>query len=292
MDDQLNTFIAVADQRSFNRAANQLFISAPAVIKQINALEERIKVRLFNRSHSGVTLTKVGEAFYQDATKLVSAYQDSINRAQNLEHDQLTLKVGVGPLAAGMGTGQLWQDVCAKLPNLTLKFIPCSCSLGSFNEFLNAINQDFDLVASIYDDHLLAKFHLQATPLDETPVKISVPMQNPLSQKNRLTLADLAGQTVAITKQGEFACFDQARELIEAAGGATIQDLSGIDVGALNQCVANNWLLVSAEDWQSAHPMLAAKEVDWNCQVPLGLIYGAQHSPVVDRVLAVVQELE
>ena len=81
MDDQLKIFVAVANNHSFNKAANQLFISAPAVIKQINALENSIKVQLFNRTHNGVFLTKAGESFYQDATKLIAAYDQSINRA-------------------------------------------------------------------------------------------------------------------------------------------------------------------------------------------------------------------
>lgn len=40
INDQLTTFIAVAESKSFNKAASQLFISAPGVIKQINALEK------------------------------------------------------------------------------------------------------------------------------------------------------------------------------------------------------------------------------------------------------------
>lgn len=84
MNDQLTTFISVAESKSFNKAANQLFISAPAVIKQINALEKNIHVTLFNRTHSGVSLTPAGESFYQDAKKLVAAYTKSINHAQDL----------------------------------------------------------------------------------------------------------------------------------------------------------------------------------------------------------------
>ena len=58
MDDQLKTFIAVADNHSFNKAASQLFISAPAVIKQINTQEKNIKVTLFNRTHNWVKIKK------------------------------------------------------------------------------------------------------------------------------------------------------------------------------------------------------------------------------------------
>ena len=57
---QLETFIKVADAGSFNKAAEQSFITATAVIKQINLLETALGVALFDRTHRGLTLTKAG----------------------------------------------------------------------------------------------------------------------------------------------------------------------------------------------------------------------------------------
>lgn len=51
-----------AEEGSFSKAAEALFISAPAVIKQINLLEARLNVRLFERTHRGLQLTKAGES--------------------------------------------------------------------------------------------------------------------------------------------------------------------------------------------------------------------------------------
>ncbi len=45
---QLDTFLKVADAGSFNKAAEELFISPPAVIKQINLLEASLSLRLFD----------------------------------------------------------------------------------------------------------------------------------------------------------------------------------------------------------------------------------------------------
>jgi DNA-binding transcriptional LysR family regulator len=285
MDDQLKIFVAVANNHSFNKAANQLFISAPAVIKQINALENSIKVQLFNRTHNGVFLTKAGESFYQDATKLIAAYDQSINRAQDLSSEKQTLKIGAGPLATGTGTTNLWLEIGRKNPNLVFQFIPCSCSLGSFNEFLASINKDFDLVSSIYDLNLLKKYNLEATELDITPLKISVPIQNPLAKKEKLAISDLENQTVALPIKGEFTSFDHARDLLSKNAKIRIQNISGFDMNVLNSCVKNDWLLCSADDWQTAHPMLKAKNVDWDCSVPFGLVYGKKHNAAVSEVL-------
>ena len=55
---QVKTFITVADAGSFNKAAEQLFVSSTAIIKQMNLLEDHLEVRLFHRSHKGLSLDR------------------------------------------------------------------------------------------------------------------------------------------------------------------------------------------------------------------------------------------
>ena len=62
---QLETFLTVAEAGSFNKAAEKLYISPPAVIKQINLLERDLDLRLFLRTHRGLQLTKAGQSLYR-----------------------------------------------------------------------------------------------------------------------------------------------------------------------------------------------------------------------------------
>ena len=68
---QLDTFIQVADAGSFSKAAEALFISSTAVMKQINLLEGSLEVQLFNRTPRGLTLTNAGKSYYQDAKYMI-----------------------------------------------------------------------------------------------------------------------------------------------------------------------------------------------------------------------------
>ena len=68
---QLETFLRVADAGSFNKAAEESYITPTAVIKQINLLEESLGVKLFDRSHRGLQLTKAGRSMYQDAKYII-----------------------------------------------------------------------------------------------------------------------------------------------------------------------------------------------------------------------------
>ena len=73
---QLETFLRVADAGSFNKAAEESYITPTAVIKQINLLEESLGVKLFDRSHRGLTLTKAGRSMYQDAKYIIRYCRD------------------------------------------------------------------------------------------------------------------------------------------------------------------------------------------------------------------------
>ena len=61
---QLETFLRVADAGSFNRAAEELFITPPAVIKQITSLETSLDLQLFVRSPRGLKLTEAGKSIH------------------------------------------------------------------------------------------------------------------------------------------------------------------------------------------------------------------------------------
>ena len=61
---QLDTFLCVVEAGSFSKAAEQLYISAPAVIKQINSLEASLGMKLFDRTHRGLVVTEAGQSIY------------------------------------------------------------------------------------------------------------------------------------------------------------------------------------------------------------------------------------
>ena len=75
---QLETFIRAADAGSFNKAAEESYITPTAVIKQINLLESSLGVKLFERSHRGLTLTNAGRSLYQDAKYIIQYCRDRL----------------------------------------------------------------------------------------------------------------------------------------------------------------------------------------------------------------------
>ncbi len=97
-DRRLQVFHAVARQLSFTKAAEQLFMTQPAVTFQIKQLEEHLKVRLFERSHGRIALTPAGELVQGYAEKILALSEELETRV-----GELTGAIS-GPLLLGAST--------------------------------------------------------------------------------------------------------------------------------------------------------------------------------------------
>lgn len=89
-DFRLKVFHTVASRLSFTRAAEELFITQPAVTKHINEIEQYFKVKLFERDGRKIRLTPAGQTLFRYTTELFALYR-------NLEfemHTQADKKAG------------------------------------------------------------------------------------------------------------------------------------------------------------------------------------------------------
>ncbi|MFF4648485.1 LysR family transcriptional regulator [Streptomyces sp. NPDC001380] len=78
----LRYFVAVAEELHFTRAAERLYVSQPALSKQIRVLERQLGFPLFDRRPGGPVLTAQGEALLPRARQLLAAWQDALGAAR------------------------------------------------------------------------------------------------------------------------------------------------------------------------------------------------------------------
>lgn len=97
-DRRLQVFYTVARQLSFTKAAEQLFMTQPAVTFQIKQLEEQFNTRLFERSHGKIALTSSGRLVLEYAERILGLSEEMETRVA-----ELTGAMG-GPLLLGAST--------------------------------------------------------------------------------------------------------------------------------------------------------------------------------------------
>lgn len=90
---KLRIFQTVAQEKSFTRAAQQLYMTQPAVSKAIHELEEELQLLLFERFPKKTILTPVGEQFLQQVLQLLQQYDSMVQEAASLQESSL-LQIG------------------------------------------------------------------------------------------------------------------------------------------------------------------------------------------------------
>lgn len=153
---QLETFIRVAEAGSFNKAAEQLYITPPAVTKQINLFEGELGIQLFVRTHRGLMLTEAGKSFYRDAQYILQYCSDSIERAKKAMQDNgNVIRIGTSPMTPAQPLVYSWSKLQEKCPEIKFRLVPFVNTIENAREILKNLGQNIDVVAGIFDETML-----------------------------------------------------------------------------------------------------------------------------------------
>jgi DNA-binding transcriptional LysR family regulator len=190
---QIDYFLTVAEVLSFTDAAKLLYISQPALSKQISVLEKELGFPLFQRDRHHVELTPEGASLYQDWNNLSKSFNDSIYNAKVISEQTS------GTLSIGCSDTFDYSDI---LPTTIRKYsqiypqIDINMESHSFKTLREGLMDEvFDIIFTPY-------FELDGLPdvhwlkLKDIPLSIIVPTSNPLSQKESLDLDDLKDETI------------------------------------------------------------------------------------------------
>jgi len=168
---QLETFVRVADAGSFNKAAEQAFITPTTAIKQINLLEADLGVQLFDRSHQGLTLTKAGKSLYRDSKYIIQYCKDAVVRAKNaMQEDEHVIRIGTSPMTPAQVLMTLWPKIHERRPDIKFQLVPFENTPENAQEILANLGQNIDLVAGIFDDTLLDLRKCKGFELTRVPI--------------------------------------------------------------------------------------------------------------------------
>lgn len=183
---QLTCFLTIAETLNFAQAAQQLNITQPAVTRQIQALEEELNEKLFNRTTRNVELTHSGVMFINDAKNILSIMERAKKRAKNSFED--TRK----PFIIGCHVhNELFQftDVLRKMKESYPDIYPYFKVIPFQHLYQYLEEGSVDLIASFEETALRKNILYQEI---EKIRLVAVPGQSsPLFQKQELTTADL-----------------------------------------------------------------------------------------------------
>ena len=184
---QLQYFVAVAEQGSITRAAQNLSISQSSVTEALKEPEGDLGVELFDRHPRGLSITHNGHQFLRHATKILATVSDartSFSGQQNAAGG--TLNIGVTSLVAGYVLSDLLARYRRACPGVEVSAIEDN---GGYLEHL-LVGGELD-VAVMVISNLRDRMALQAEILETSPYRLWLPMGHPLVSADIISVADI-----------------------------------------------------------------------------------------------------
>lgn len=272
---QLDTFIAAAESGSFTKAADWLFISAPAVIKQINALEHHLNMKLFDRSPRGITLTDAGRSIYKDAIQIIKFSNDAVNRARIIIKNQpYVIRIGNSMMNPCRPLMKLWKKISGEFPKMKMQIIPYDDNASVVLNVLDTLGKDFDFIVAPCNSNKWLE-RCSFFQIGTYKICCAVPHDHPLSSKKIIEPHDLAGQTLMMCEEGDSPILDGIRNYLHTEfPQINIEDTSIFyDASVLNRCEQDGKILLTLDAWEDVHPFLHTVEINWDFTMPYGIVY-------------------
>lgn len=196
---QLESFIQVAENLNYARAAEVLNITQSAVSRQINSLETELGTRLFNRSTRSVSLTPAGISFLDDAKDVLSKLQMASLKVHN--HDRTNI--------------QIITIACsneANLIHLSETLSRCRLQMPELHPFFRIIphrsiinlffHGEIDILFGFKDD-IPIRNGIIYKELNKFRICCAVPTNHPFSQKNEIEEKELYSENIIICNSYE-----------------------------------------------------------------------------------------
>ena len=290
---QLETFINVAEEGSFSKAANKAYITPTAIIKQINLLEAHLDLTLFIRTHRGVTLTESGKSLYQDAKYILQYSKDSVTRAKNaVQKTEHVIRIGTSPITPGEFLIELWPKIQEYCPNTKIQLVTFENTPENAREILENLGKNIDLVAGVFDYDYLQLRKCEGLELSMIPIRCAVPINHKLASKEKLVIEDMFGENLMLIQRGWNVYVDTLRDDIwQNYSQINITDFSFYNLDIFNQSENNNSILMSIDTWSNAHPLLKILPVEWNHHIPFGLLHARKPTETVRLFLDAIKKV-
>ena len=291
-DGRLETFVKVAQSGSFTKAAEELYLTPTAVMKQINALEKDLRVALFDRTNHGLHLTGAGEAFLSDARYLLEYLSRARERVRGIyeNENRKSIRIGTSVMTPANFILDVWSEIQSRMPALKIELVPFDNNPVNSVEILRNLGQHIDVVAGLYDDRFLKERRCLAAHLYDKKIILAVPVAHALSAETIIASDKLKNSKVLFIRRGWNRYIDDLRDQVEAKGVKT-EDFEMFNLAAYNRAVAENTPIITVEGWEDVHPLLRPIPADWDDTIPFGVFYSPTPTKLVKKFIDLLSSI-
>ncbi len=274
----LRYFVAIAEEHSFTRAAERLWVAQPGLSTQIRRLESELGIQLFERHTRGVDLTDAGELFLERSRAALAAAE----AARNTGHD---FAAGlVGSVRLGVATGVAWPGA----PEFLYQFgrERPAVELTVIESHGGTLLRDLrdGRLDAIIAPAAFGSAELRRVRLGREPWLVLAGPHHRLAGRESVTPAELAGERVVVTGHRDGGGYDGlVADTLEAMGVTAVLEPGGPGP-ALFGPVATGEALALTTAPQMAVGEITALSLKPVRRVDFALLWG-EETPALGRLI-------
>lgn len=179
---QLRILKAVANEKSFTKAAEILYVSQPSLSKQIKVLENRLGIKLLNRESNKISLTEGGIIFLQYAERILALCEESCRALNDVKNgDRGNLTVGASQTIGTYLLPRVLALFAQNYPQITINVQVDSSRVIS----KKVVNREIDIAVIGGDVPEELKKNLQVEKFVEDELILIVPKSHPFALKKQ-----------------------------------------------------------------------------------------------------------
>lgn len=188
---QIRNLLIIAECNSFSKAAEQLFLTHQALMRQITLIEKDVGFQIFNRSFRGVQPTEKGKRYIQGLKKLVAEHEILLQDCLATPDISCTLRLATIPQNPNFVNSIVLPVFIDENPDIKINFVTCSTQ-----NFLSKLQtNEIDLFLSNHPRKKLSD-DLCYLPLFSVQLYCLVLQSHHLAHFQTLDFSDLAGESV------------------------------------------------------------------------------------------------
>lgn len=195
---QLKYFLAVCKYGNFSIAAENCYVTQPAVSTAIRELEQEYGVSLFHRKKKQLELTDEGRWFRQRAEFILNYVTATEEQMRICAMNKRYLRVGVAPMIGGSFFYSVYDQFVKEHPQIHIDLLEA----GSLQVWQWVEDGIVDIGVQLLD--FLPSDAFETVKLFDTELVFCVSSTHPLADRESVSIADLAGQKLILLKEDSY----------------------------------------------------------------------------------------
>jgi DNA-binding transcriptional LysR family regulator len=187
--EQLRSFLAVADELHFGRAAERLHVAQPPLSRTIKQLERELGTRLFDRNTRSVRLTSSGQALMDPAQEVLDALRRAETAVRSADHGEVgTVRIAFAGVSTHRLVARLARVVRSQRPGIQLELSSQNFAQPAMKRLLAG---ETDLALGRWD---VVPAEIAAQVVMPDSLVLAVPDTHALAGARRLSIGQLASE--------------------------------------------------------------------------------------------------